>query len=80
MKTPYWDCCVKKFGCFTEVALGNTGCTTSNGVTDSCDDGNAVCGPGNKCVCKSGYYDDNGDSALGTCRRSKLFNITKQDQ
>ena len=57
---------------FTEVLLGNTGCTTSNGVTDSCADGNAVCGSG-KCVCTNDYYDDNGESAFGTCLQSKFF-------
>ena len=67
----YYNVCLY----ITEVTLGNTGCTTLNGVTDSCADLNAVCGSGNKCVCKTGYYDNNGDSELRVCRLSKFSDV-----
>ena len=54
----------------SEVKLGASGCTTANGVTDSCEDSNTICS-GNKCLCNSDYYDSNGSGADGTCKASK---------
>ena len=68
-KIPFWTCA------FLEIKLGDTGCDTLNDHLNSCEDPNAVCDTGAKCVCKEGYSDDNGaDTRLGTCRPSKLDN------
>ena len=53
--------------------LGDTGCDTFSATLNSCEDSNADCAIGRKCVCKTGYFDDNGaDTRLGICRQSKL--------
>ena len=59
---------------FSEVQVGDVGCTTLYGITDSCKDNNAECrAVGNRCVCKTGYFDNNGDSANGNCIPSKSY-------
>ena len=58
---------------FSEIKLGDTGCDNFINQLNSCEDSNAVCDTETKCVCKTGYYDDNGaDTRLGTCTPSKL--------
>ena len=56
----------------TEVLLGATGCTTANGITESCLVSNTDCDSSSTCVCKPGYYDDNGSTGAGSCAPSKL--------
>ena len=59
--------------CILEIKLGNSGCYTTNPTLNSCEDQYALCDKNFKCVCKPGYYDDNGaETRLGTCRQSKL--------
>ena len=55
----------------TEVLLGASGCKTALGITDSCLVSNTDC-ISSTCVCRSGYYDDNGSTDAGSCAPSKL--------
>ena len=52
----------------SEIKLGSTGCSIT--LTDSCDGENSIC-PNGTCVCKTGYYDSNGNGESGTCLASK---------
>ena len=54
-----------------EVELGSPGCSRS--VTDSCMSPDATCQSNGYCTCNSGYYDNNGNTAGGTCTRSMVY-------
>ena len=53
-----------------EAGLGGT-CSSAYDITDSCSDINAYCGQGDKCICKTEYYDDNEGALGGLCQISK---------
>ena len=55
-----------------EVLLGANGCTTAFGITDSCLVSDTDCDSSSTCVCKPGFYDDNGSDGAGRCAPSKL--------
>ena len=53
-----------------ERGLGGS-CSSAYGITDSCFDINAYCGQGDKCICKTEYYDDNEGVSQSLCQKSK---------
>ncbi|XP_060587916.1 multiple epidermal growth factor-like domains protein 10 [Ruditapes philippinarum] len=60
--------------CRQKIELGSTGCSTT--ATDSCKSPHATCqSSGGNCRCNSGYYDDNGSGAGGTCTRRKDLGV-----